>query len=47
MEARSYVLTKKIAKHGSQSIVIIPKVLRDELPPNTLVKLTIDVLKEG
>ena len=47
METRSYVLTKKIAKHGSQSIVIIPKVLRDELPPNTLVKLTIDVLKEG
>ena len=47
MEIRSYTITKKIAKHGSQSIIIIPKVLRDELRPNTLVKITIDVLKEG
>lgn len=47
MENKSFIITKKIAKHGPQSVIIIPKVLRDELRPNMVVKLTIDVLKEG
>ncbi|MBI2653475.1 hypothetical protein HYX02_01555 [Candidatus Woesearchaeota archaeon] len=43
---REFVITKKIAKHGSQAIIVIPRVLEDELKPQTLVKLTIEVLKK-
>jgi hypothetical protein len=44
---KQFTLTKKIAKHGSQSIIVIPRILEDELKPSTIVKLTIDVLKEA
>jgi hypothetical protein len=40
-----YILTKKIAKHGSQTVIIVPRVLEKHLKPKTLVKLTIDVLE--
>lgn len=43
---KQFTLTKKIAKHGSQSIIVIPRMLEDELKPQTIVKLTIDILKE-
>lgn len=43
---KQFTLTKKIAKHGSQSIIVIPRLLEDELQPKTIVKLTIDVLKK-
>lgn len=42
---KQFTLTKKIAKHGSQSIIVIPRMLEDELKPRTIVKLTIDILK--
>lgn len=45
MELNEFVITKKVAKHGSQAIIVIPRVLEDELRPHTLVKLTIEVLK--
>ena len=44
---KSFVITKKIAKHGSQAIVVIPRLLESELKPGTIVKLTLDVLKEA
>jgi hypothetical protein len=44
---KQFTLTKKIAKHGSQSIIVIPRLLEDELKPSTIVKITIDVLKEA
>jgi len=44
---KQYILTKKIAKHGKQSIIVIPKILEQELKPKTIVKLTIDILKES
>jgi len=40
-----FVITKKIAKHGNQSIIIIPRLIEDKLKPKTLVKLTIDILE--
>lgn len=40
-----YVITKNIAKHGKNSIIVIPSVLRNELSPKTTVKVTIEVLK--
>ena len=39
-------ITKKIAKHGAQAIIVIPKVLQNMLKPNTLVELRIKVLEE-
>ncbi len=46
MENKQFVLTKKIAKHGNQNIIVIPSFLQDELSHGSIVKLTIDVLKE-
>jgi len=39
-----FVITKKIAKHGKQAIVVIPRVLEEKLKPGTVVKMTFDVL---
>lgn len=44
---QQFTITKKIAKHGTQAIVIIPRLLESELKPGTIVKLTLDVLKES
>lgn len=44
---KNFTLTKRIAKHGSQAIIIIPRMLEYELRPNTIVQLKIDVIKEA
>ena len=41
-----YVLTKRIAKHGSQAIIVIPRLLEHKLKPGTIIKLTVDILEE-
>ncbi len=46
MDDKQFVLTKRIAKHGSQSIIVIPRILEQDLKPGTIVKLTLDVLKK-
>ena len=40
-----FIITKKVAKHGSQSVIVIPRILENELKPRTIAKITIDVLK--
>jgi len=42
-----YVITKKIAKHGKQAIIVIPRILEKKLKPKTVVKVTLDVLEEA
>ena len=42
-----FTITKKIAKHGSQSIIVVPKLLEKDLKPGTIAKITIDVIREG
>ncbi len=44
---KQFIITKKIAKHGSQAIIVVPRVLEKHLKPKTLVKLTIDVLEDS
>ncbi|MBW2995881.1 hypothetical protein KY332_01135 [Candidatus Woesearchaeota archaeon] len=44
---KSFTITKKVAKHGSQAVIIVPRVLEDELKPGTVLKLTMDVLREA
>ena len=41
---KQFVITKKIAKHGSQSIIVIPRLLEAHLKPGTITQLTIEVL---
>ena len=47
MDTGKFVITKRIAKHGKQGIIVIPKILQEELKPDTVVKLTIEVIKRG
>ena len=45
--AKEYTIRKKIAKHGENSIIVIPKVLEDHLKPGTVMQLTIDVMEDA
>jgi len=40
-----FTITKKIAKHGSQAIIVIPRAIEHELKPGTLAEIKIEVLK--
>lgn len=44
---KTYTITKRIAKHGSQSVIVIPSFLKDELKPKTVVELKISIVKES
>jgi hypothetical protein len=44
---KSFTLTKRIAKHGKQSVILIPKYLQTELKPKTIVEIKIDIIKEA
>lgn len=43
---KEYTITKKIAKHGNQAIIVIPRILEDNLKPGTITKLTIEIIEE-
>ena len=43
---QKFIITKKIAKHGNQSIIVIPRILEQHLKPGTIVQLNIDILDE-
>lgn len=44
---KQFIITKNIAKHGSQAIIVVPRVLEQHLKPKTLVKITIDVIEDA
>ena len=44
---KQFILTKQVAKHGSQAIIVIPRILESYLKPKTIVKLTIDIVREA
>lgn len=44
---KTYTITKKIAKHGSQAVIVIPSFLKQELKPKTIVEVKINVVKEA
>jgi len=43
---KSFTLTKKVAKHGSQAIIVIPRVIEDDLKPGTIVEVRFNIIKE-
>lgn len=40
-----FTITKRIAKHGRQAVIIVPSLLRDKLAPGTLAEITIEILE--
>ncbi len=44
MESKQFTITKKIAKHGNQAIIVIPKILENMIKPGALTKIIIEVL---
>ena len=47
MANKQFKITKKIAKHGNQSIIVIPRILENLLKPGTIVQLDINILDEN
>ena len=43
---KEFIITKKIAKHGSQAIIVIPRVLESSLKPGTIVEIKLNILEE-
>jgi hypothetical protein len=43
---KEYTITKRIAKHGTQSVIIIPSILQNEIRPNTPVEVRITVINQ-
>ncbi len=47
VQQKRFIITKKVAKHGSQAIIVIPRLLEAHLKPGTLTQITIDVVQEA
>ena len=44
---KQFNIRKKIAKHGINSIIVIPKLIQDDLPRGTIVDIQINVIREA
>ncbi len=44
MELMQYTITKKIAKHGRQAVLIIPTLLQEQLCPGKVVEVKIEII---
>ena len=42
---KTYTITKKIAKHGNQAVIVIPGFLSKELKPQTIVEVKINIVE--
>ena len=47
MTNKTYTITKKIAKHGNQAVIIIPRLLEQQLKPGTLAEIKIQIIEES
>jgi hypothetical protein len=45
METKKFTITKRIAKHGEQAIIVLPRLLEEHLKPGMIVEIGIEVLK--
>ena len=45
MNSKQFTITKKIAKHGKQAIIVIPKLLGEALKPGTVTEIKMDILE--
>jgi len=44
MVTKQFIITKKIAKHGKQNVIIIPTLLQEHLSHGTLVEVKIEII---
>lgn len=44
---KTYTITKKVAKHGNQAVIVIPSFLKQDLRPKTIVEVRINIVKEA
>ncbi|MBU1111665.1 MAG: hypothetical protein ABIG93_03585 [archaeon] len=44
---KQFTITKKIAKHGNQAIIVIPRLIEKDLKPGTVVEVKFNILKEA
>lgn len=44
---KKITITKKIARHGKQAIIIVPKIFSLDLEPGTLVEIKITILRKN
>ena len=44
---KQFTITKRIAKHGQQAIIIIPALLQEILKPGILTEVKIDILEQN
>jgi hypothetical protein len=42
---KQFTLTKRIAKHGNQAIIVIPRLIEEHLKPGTIVEVKIEILE--
>jgi len=47
MANKRFTITKRIAKHGTQAVIIIPRLLDQELCPGRIFEITFRELKGG
>ena len=40
-----YVITKHVAKHGKEAVIVVPAALRTEIPAGSLAQITIRIIK--
>ena len=45
VNVKRFVITKKVAKHGNQAIIVVPKVLEQHLKPGTTCQISIEILE--
>jgi predicted RNA binding protein YcfA (HicA-like mRNA interferase family) len=46
MTNNKFTITKRIAKHSKQAVIIVPALLQEHLKPGTLAEITIEILSE-
>ncbi len=46
MTSQTFTITKKIAKHGKQAVIIVPTMLQEHLCPGKLVQITFEIKEE-
>jgi len=44
LKQNNFVITNRIAKHGKQAIIVVPKILENKLKPGTIVKIEIEII---
>lgn len=45
METKQFTITKRIAKHGNQAVIIIPALLQEQLCSGKIIQVNIEIIE--